>query len=82
LFALPDHVVLILFSGSQPLENESKNRLNYRYSQTTSATGGFLKIDIIRSDIGDMVTISGPDRERHKEIAYPPIGEEELSKLK
>jgi len=55
--------------------------LNYRYSQITIATGGFLKIDSIRSDIGDMVTISGPDMERLKEIAYPSIGEEELSKM-
>jgi hypothetical protein len=38
-------------------------------------------IDSIRSDIGDMVTISGPDMEKLKEIAYPPIGEEELSKM-
>jgi hypothetical protein len=29
-----------------------------------------------------MVTISRPDMERLKEIVYPPIGEEELSKLK
>jgi len=39
------------------------------------------EIDSIRSDIGDMVTISRPDMERLKEIAYPPIGEEELSKM-
>jgi hypothetical protein len=39
------------------------------------------EIECIRSDIGDMVTISGPDMERLKEIAYPPIGEEELSKM-
>jgi hypothetical protein len=39
------------------------------------------EIDSIRSDIGDMVTISRPDMERLKQIAYPPIGEEELSKM-
>jgi hypothetical protein len=39
------------------------------------------EIDSIRSDIGDMVTLSGPDMKRLKEIAYPSIGEEELSKM-
>jgi len=38
-------------------------------------------IHSIRSDIGEMVTISGPDMEKLKEIAYPPIGEEELPKM-
>ncbi len=38
-------------------------------------------IDSIRSDIGEMVTISRPDMEKLKEIAYPPIGEEVLSKM-
>jgi hypothetical protein len=38
-------------------------------------------IDSIRSDIGDMVTLSGPDMAKLKKIAYPPIGEEELSKM-
>jgi hypothetical protein len=38
-------------------------------------------IHSIRSDIGEMVTISGLDMEKLKEIAYPPIGEEELSKM-
>jgi len=39
------------------------------------------EIDSIRSDIGDMVAISGPDMKRLKEIAYPPIRAEELSKM-
>lgn len=38
-------------------------------------------IDRIRSDIGEMATLSGPDMEKLKELAYPPIGEEELSKM-